>query len=544
MDHQFIITEYWLNIQFGGKYKWSTFRHNGVIFPPEYIPHKIPIIYQGKNIYLKPKAEEYATLYARYTESEYIKNNKFNKNFWKDWKKTLGPDTEIKSLEDCDFKLIYNHILQKKEEQKAKTKEMKEKEKEQKAIIEKKYKTAIVDGKEQPVGNFRVEPPGLFLGRGCHPEIGRVKARIYPEDVTINIDKEAPIPEPPTGHMWGKIVHDRRVVWLASWPDPIFGKLKYVWLASHSNFKTESDFNKFELARKLKRRSNKIRAENDINMHSTDIKIKQIATALYFVDNLALRVGNEKGEGADTVGVTSLRVEHVKLLDNNNITLDFLGKDSIRYFKTIKVTPTVYKNLELFIKDKSKGDQLFDKIIAADINKYLQSFMKNLTAKVFRTYNASKLFQKELHKIDKKIEKLEEMEKINKIYDEFNKANAKVALLCNHRKKVSSTFNLQIEKINKSIKDKRHRLRKIKKIAKNKERIEKIQKQILELKAKKEYKIQMKGVSLGTSKVNYIDPRISVAFMKRHNLDIDKIFEKPLQEKFAWAFEVTKDFTF
>ena len=87
-------------------------------------------------------------------------------------------------------------------------------------------------------------------------------------------------------------------------------------------------------------------------------------------------------------------------------------------------------------------------------------------------------------------------------------------------------------------------MKKKKKITKNKKRIEKIQKQILELKAKKEYKIQMKGVSLGTSKVNYIDPRISVAFMKRHNLDIDKVFEKPLQEKFAWAFAVTKDFTF
>lgn len=543
MDHQFLLAEYWLNVQFGGKYKWTTLRHNGVLFPPDYVPHKIPIIYEGEKVYLDPKSEEYATLYARYLESEYTKNNKFNKNFWKDWKKVLG-DSQIKSLEGCDFSLIYNHILKQKEIQKMKSKEEKEQIKKEREKDEEKYKTAYVDDKAQTVGNFRIEPPGLFLGRGCHPKIGTVKARIFPEDVIINIDKQAPIPTPPAGHMWKKVIHDRRVVWLASWNDSISGKLKYIWLGGQSNFKAESDLNKFEMARKLKRRIPRIRKENDINLVNDDIKIRQIATALYFIDNLALRVGNEKGEGADTVGVTSLRVEHIKLLNDSTITLDFLGKDSIRYFKTIKVMPTVHNNLLKFSKDKNRGDQLFDLIIASDINKYLQNFMKDLTAKVFRTYNASNLFQKELHKIEKKISGLEEIDKINRLYSEFNKANAKVALLCNHRKKVSSTFNQQIDKISSSIKEKRTRLRKIKKIAKNKERIEKLQKQILELKAKKEYKIQMKGVSLGTSKINYIDPRISVAFMKRNNLDIDKIFEKPLQQKFTWAFEVDKTFKF
>ncbi|RHN71149.1 putative DNA topoisomerase [Medicago truncatula] len=47
------------------------------------------------------------------------------------------------------------------------------------------------------VGNFRVEPPGLFIGRGEHPKIGKVKRRIHPSDVSINIGKYAPIPECP-----------------------------------------------------------------------------------------------------------------------------------------------------------------------------------------------------------------------------------------------------------------------------------------------------------------------------------------------------------
>ena len=47
------------------------------------------------------------------------------------------------------------------------------------------------------VGNFRVEPPGLFRGRGEHPKMGRLKKRIYPGDITINISADAPVPEHP-----------------------------------------------------------------------------------------------------------------------------------------------------------------------------------------------------------------------------------------------------------------------------------------------------------------------------------------------------------
>lgn len=60
---------------------------------------------------------------------------------------------------------------------------------------------ASVDGKEEKVGNFRIEPPALFLGRGEHPLMGKVKKRIWPEDITINIGPKDPVPECPSpGH--------------------------------------------------------------------------------------------------------------------------------------------------------------------------------------------------------------------------------------------------------------------------------------------------------------------------------------------------------
>lgn len=44
-----------------------------------------------------------------------------------------------------------------------------------------------------------------------------------------------------------------------------------------------------------------------------------------------------------------------------------------------------------------------------------------------------------------------------------------------------------------------------------------------------------KQIALGTSKLNYLDPRISVAWCKRNEVAIEKIFSKTQREKFRWA---------
>jgi DNA topoisomerase-1 len=53
-----------------------------------------------------------------------------------------------------------------------------------------------------------------------------------------------------------------------------------------------------------------------------------------------------------------------------------------------------------------------------------------------------------------------------------------------------------------------------------------------------------KDVSLGTSKINYMDPRISVAWCKRCEVPIDKVFAKTLRDKFNWAMAVPPDWKF
>ena len=90
---------------------------------------------------------------------------------------------------------------------------------------------------------------------------------------------------------------------------------------------------------------------------------RQRATAMYFIDKLALRAGNEKGEDeADTVGCCSLRCEHVTLETPDFIIFDFLGKDSIRYYNKVQVEAQVFKNIRIFKENKNDDDNLFDRV--------------------------------------------------------------------------------------------------------------------------------------------------------------------------------------
>ena len=158
--------------------------------------------------------------------------------------------------------------------------------------------------------NFCVEAPGLFVGRGEHPRRGTIKRRVYPTDVEVNIGSEDPIPKPPCeyeGMNWKQIIHDNTSLWLARWLD-WQGKQKEVRMSPTSRLGQENCKEKFNQAQKLGHNIKAIRAY-EAEWLSDDRKTRQVATALYFVDRLALRVGNEKGKGeGDSVGCCTLKV--------------------------------------------------------------------------------------------------------------------------------------------------------------------------------------------------------------------------------------------
>jgi len=69
---------------------------------------------------------------------------------------------------------------------------------------------------------------------------------------------------------------------------------------------------------------------------------------------------------------------------------------------------------------------------------------------------------------------------------------------------------------------------------------QKIEKKELELKNKSDNK----NIALGTSKINYNDPRITVVWCKLNEVPIERVFSKALRTKFPWAMSTELDWRF
>jgi DNA topoisomerase I len=358
--------------------KWETLQHNGVIFPPDYepLPKHVKLHYDGIPITLSLEAEEIAGFFGAMLNSTHnVENPTFQKNFFADFteevKKTGGAKDKdgnkvsIKEFSKLDFKPIFNYYDGKNQEKKARSSAEKKADKAAKDLVEAPYTTCVWDGRKEQVGNFRVEPPGLFRGRGEHPKTGKVKKRVTPEQITINIGKEATVPTPPEGHKWKAIQHDNKATWLAMWQENINGAYKYVMLAAKSSIKGQSDYKKFEKARELKKHIDRIRKDYTKDLKAELMADRQRATAVYLIDKFALRAGNEKDteNEAETVGCCSLKYEHVTLKPPQTVIFDFLGKDSIRFYEEFVVNEQVFKNLKIFKKaPKKEGDDIFDRL--------------------------------------------------------------------------------------------------------------------------------------------------------------------------------------
>lgn len=541
--------------------KWTFLEHKGPVFAPDYepLPSSVQFFYGDKEIKLSKDAEEVATFYARMIDHDYTSKDTFNDNFFADWQKVMteSEKKKITNLSKCNFRPMSDYFIQKTEERKAMSKEEKKKIKEKNDEMLKEYGFCTIDGHKEKIGNFKIEPPGLFRGRGEHPKMGRLKKRVIPEDVSINCSKDSIVPKPPAGHKWKDVRHDPTVTWLASWTENVQGQVKYVMLNPSSKLKGEKDMQKYEIARKLAKTIDKIRAEYREDWKSKEMRVRQRAVALYFIDKLALRAGNEKDgdEQADTVGCCSLRVEHIKLhekLDDeeNVVEFDFLGKDSIRYHNKVSVEKRVFKNLQLFKDNKQDGDDLFDRLDTTVLNKHLNTLMEGLTAKVFRTYNASWTLQEQLNKLTNEGDSIAE-----KILS-YNRANRAVAVLCNHQRAEPKTFQKSMENLKAKIDAKKTAVKEAEKEVKEakrdarqggagkdlyekaKKKLERLQEQALKLDLQMTDRDENKTIALGTSKLNYLDPRISVAWCKKHDVPIEKIYNKTQRDKFRWAIDM------
>jgi DNA topoisomerase-1 len=285
---------------------------------------------------------------------------------------------------------------------------------------------------------------------------------------------------------------------------------------------------KYDKGNKLAEQIDKVIAKIYQAMESKDLKQRMVATTCFLIFKLAMRVGDEKDpDEADTVGASTLRVEHIKL-NGRAIEFDFLGKDSVRWQKSIDLDgrdQVVYKNMQEFVKGKKPTDLVFSGITSRTVNDFFSSIMKGLTAKVFRTYLATEVVTKYLSKVDGQIAKSSEFVKIY----HAKMANLQAAITCNHKRAPPKNYEQTLEK-------KKAMLEKIK------ESKPKTDKQGLKLKEREEKtKLQLelavntKDYNLGTSLRNYIDPRVYKSWSDHVNLDWTKIYTATLQRKFMWV---------
>lgn len=529
--------------------KWSFLEHKGPVFAPDYepLPNNVKFEYDGKVMKLSQDAEEIAGFYAKMLESDYCEKKVFNDNFFGDWRKSMTSKERetIKDFRKCNFKYMHAFFKDQSEKNKNKSKEEKLALKQKNEEMLKEYGFCIIDNHKEKIGNFKIEPPGLFRGRGEHPKMGLLKKRVMPEDVIINCSKDSKIPVPPKGHRWRDVRHDNSVTWLASWIENVQGQGKYIMLNPSSKLKGEKDWQKYETARRLFKHIDKIRSTYRDEWKSKEMRIRQRAVALYFIDKLALRAGNEKDEDqADTVGCCSLRVEHVELHREKDgkehvVTFDFLGKDSIRYFNEVEVEKRVFKNLELFKENKRDGDDLFDRLNTTVLNEHLRDLMDGLTAKVFRTFNASYTLQKQLDELTDPDTSVPE-----KLLA-YNRANRAVAILCNHQRSIPKTHQKSMETLKEKIRLKREQVKDCEKEykvkfynfykidfilkffslifqdlkrgnptlrEKKKNQLDRLKEQLKKLELQETDRDENKTIALGTSKLNYLDPRISIAW--------------------------------
>ena len=541
--------------------KWKTLQHNGILFPPDFESKGIKIKIKGQPVDLNILQEEIVYQWAKKKDTPYAQDKVFQKNFTSDFAKTLNSKFNKISYQDIDFSQAYKIVDKEKDLKEMMSKEEKKKlakkRKELKEEMTEKYGKAIIDGSGVEVANYMAEPPGIFIGRGEHPLRGKWKPRVTPKDITLNLGKEAKVPK----GTWGKIVHDRDSMWLASWMDELTQKRKYVWLADTASLKQERDIAKYDKAKNLAKKIERVKKEIVKDMQSKDSKLKRISTACYLIYRTSMRVGDEKDpEEADTVGATTLRKEHVKLT-GKAIEFDFLGKDCVRWQETVPAEgqdKQFHDNLKELVENKKPTEEIFDGITSRHVNVYYSSIVKGLTAKVFRTYLSSIVVSKYL----RENENIKSKSSVEKLYH-AKLANLEAAIMCNHKRTIPKTFEQSIQKKKDTLKKvektaswekARTTLKKVEgstpKTEKQKQALEKriktLNDQIKKQKKKHKEKVeklklqidlveQTRDYNLGTSLRNYIDPRIFKSWTDEVGAEWEKLYTSALQKKFLWV---------
>ena len=186
------------------------------------------------------------------------------------------------------------------------------------------------------------------------------------------------------------------------------GRKQVIYNSKHVEKQNEQ---KYEKIKKFDKHFIKIKKQVAKDLKSSDEKNKIIAIIITLILSCGFRIGNIKYEKQNkSYGITTLNYSHIKLLNDNTVSFDFIGKKGVRNQAICKnkyiyaylseklnilttTTTSTSESPEYIFKYNNR------RITADDVNNYLMCKLKvNITTKDLRTWNANNLFNKYLHK--------------------------------------------------------------------------------------------------------------------------------------------------
>lgn len=301
------------------KDKFKTIEHKGPIFPKirEYVGYEL----DGKKLPYLAERQLYA--YATKLDTDYVKDEVFNKNFFKCFKHDL-PEEFIKNEFPADYMSVLTLMKadqeKEKELKKAEPKEVKDARKEENARIKEEYGFAIVDGKKQPLNTYILEPEGIYMGRGASPLRGMWKYALTPEDVEINyIGPKENCPKAPDGHEWKNVLQNKKSFTAGYFYINIgnyYTERKGLGFGALSDSKQKADIKKFNKAKKLSKNWDSMEKHILAGIKSKDKKEQQAALISWLILRTGIRVGTEKAEELENgvVGASQLLVKNMQII--------------------------------------------------------------------------------------------------------------------------------------------------------------------------------------------------------------------------------------
>ena len=182
----------------------------------------------------------------------------------------------------------------------------------------------------------------------------------------------------------------------------------------------------------------------------------------------------------------------------------------------------VFNNFVRFQDFNNPGYPLFKRINAPEVNEYLNNMMPGLTTHTFRTMKASRVFETELkHKAARESEPQE-------LLDSYEEASWVVAKLCNHQKTsktmaevATSPTVLQVKMDAETREDRAVTSKRVRYCRKKMRAADKVFKSADV--ATREAAKEKLDFSLRTSRLHYVDTRITVSWCRAHQVPIERV---------------------